>query len=109
MGLVQAAPALRRRFIREAAGLTGDVPRLENGTAGPRERSERFRGRRRPNHHRLEMRQRPVVVRIFPSVRKFGTAVESNSYSSFVPSFIWVKLTVSPMAPSPRRDAPASD
>jgi 2-octaprenyl-6-methoxyphenol hydroxylase len=31
MGLVQAAPALRRRFIREAAGLTGDVPRLLQG------------------------------------------------------------------------------
>jgi 2-octaprenyl-6-methoxyphenol hydroxylase len=31
MGLVQAAPALRRRFIREAAGLTGDVPRLMQG------------------------------------------------------------------------------
>lgn len=31
MGLVQAAPALRRRFIREAAGLTGDLPRLMQG------------------------------------------------------------------------------
>jgi 2-octaprenyl-6-methoxyphenol hydroxylase len=33
MGLVQAAPALRRRFIREAAGLTGDLPRLLQGRA----------------------------------------------------------------------------
>ncbi len=33
MGLVQAAPGLRRRFIREAAGLTGDVPRLLRGQA----------------------------------------------------------------------------
>jgi hypothetical protein len=31
MGLVNAAPALRRRFIREAAGLTGDLPRLLQG------------------------------------------------------------------------------
>ena len=28
MGLVNAAPKLRRNFIREAAGLTGDLPRL---------------------------------------------------------------------------------
>ncbi len=28
MGLVNAAPGLRRTFIREAAGLTGDLPRL---------------------------------------------------------------------------------
>ncbi|MFO8126698.1 UbiH/UbiF/VisC/COQ6 family ubiquinone biosynthesis hydroxylase [Yoonia sp.] len=28
MGLVNAAPGLRRSFIREAAGLTGDLPRL---------------------------------------------------------------------------------
>ncbi|MFO7805278.1 MAG: UbiH/UbiF/VisC/COQ6 family ubiquinone biosynthesis hydroxylase [Paracoccaceae bacterium] len=28
MGMVNAAPALRRRFIREAAGLNGDLPRL---------------------------------------------------------------------------------
>jgi 2-octaprenyl-6-methoxyphenol hydroxylase len=28
MGLVNAAPGLRRRFIREAAGLTGDLPSL---------------------------------------------------------------------------------
>jgi 2-octaprenyl-6-methoxyphenol hydroxylase len=33
MGMVQAMPALRRRFIREAAGLTGDVPRLLQGRA----------------------------------------------------------------------------
>ncbi|GHF34188.1 2-octaprenyl-6-methoxyphenyl hydroxylase [Seohaeicola zhoushanensis] len=31
MGLVNAAPALRRGFIREAAGLTGDLPRLMQG------------------------------------------------------------------------------
>ena len=31
MGLVQSLPGLRRRFIREAAGLTGDVPRLLTG------------------------------------------------------------------------------
>ncbi|WP_323766208.1 UbiH/UbiF/VisC/COQ6 family ubiquinone biosynthesis hydroxylase [Marinovum sp.] len=31
MGLVNAVPALRRSFIREAAGLTGDVPRLMQG------------------------------------------------------------------------------
>jgi 2-octaprenyl-6-methoxyphenol hydroxylase len=31
MGMVNAIPALRRGFIREAAGLTGDVPRLLQG------------------------------------------------------------------------------
>ena len=31
MGAVQAIPALRRGFIREAAGLTGDVPKLMSG------------------------------------------------------------------------------
>jgi len=31
MGAVQSMPGLRRRFIREAAGLTGDVPRLLQG------------------------------------------------------------------------------
>jgi 2-octaprenyl-6-methoxyphenol hydroxylase len=31
MGLVNALPGARRRFIREAAGLTGDVPRLLQG------------------------------------------------------------------------------
>ena len=31
MGLVNAAPGLRRGFIREAAGLTGDLPRLMRG------------------------------------------------------------------------------
>lgn len=31
MGAVQAVPGLRRAFIREAAGLTGDVPRLLMG------------------------------------------------------------------------------
>ena len=31
MGLVNAAPALRRGFIREAAGLTGDLPKLMQG------------------------------------------------------------------------------
>lgn len=33
MGLVNAFPALRRNFIREAAGLTGDLPRLMKGRA----------------------------------------------------------------------------
>lgn len=33
MGLVNAFPALRRSFIREAAGLTGDLPRLLQGRA----------------------------------------------------------------------------
>ena len=31
MGLVNAMPALRRNFIREAAGLTGDLPKLLKG------------------------------------------------------------------------------
>ena len=31
MGLVNAVPALRRGFIREAAGLNGDLPRLMQG------------------------------------------------------------------------------
>jgi 2-octaprenyl-6-methoxyphenol hydroxylase len=31
MGLVNALPGARRRFIREAAGLTGDLPRLLQG------------------------------------------------------------------------------
>lgn len=31
LGLVQSLPGLRRGFIREAAGLTGDVPRLLQG------------------------------------------------------------------------------
>ena len=31
MGLVSALPGLRRRVIREAAGLTGDLPRLMQG------------------------------------------------------------------------------
>lgn len=31
MGVVSSVPALRRRFIREAAGLTGDLPRLSQG------------------------------------------------------------------------------
>ncbi|MEM8694371.1 MAG: UbiH/UbiF/VisC/COQ6 family ubiquinone biosynthesis hydroxylase [Pseudomonadota bacterium] len=31
MGLVNAAPGLRRTFIREAAGLTGDLPKLMRG------------------------------------------------------------------------------
>jgi 2-octaprenyl-6-methoxyphenol hydroxylase len=33
MGLVGRLPGLQRRFIREAAGLTGDVPRLLQGEA----------------------------------------------------------------------------
>lgn len=33
MGVVNAIPALRRNFIREAAGLTGDLPRLMKGEA----------------------------------------------------------------------------
>jgi len=33
LGLVNAVPGLRRRFIREAAGLTGDLPRLLQGRA----------------------------------------------------------------------------
>ena len=31
MGAVNAAPALRRKFIREAAGLSGDMPKLMQG------------------------------------------------------------------------------
>jgi 2-octaprenyl-6-methoxyphenol hydroxylase len=31
LGAVGALPGLRRRFIREAAGLTGDLPRLMAG------------------------------------------------------------------------------
>ncbi|TCP40162.1 FAD-dependent monooxygenase [Rhodovulum marinum] len=31
LGVVNALPGLRRRFIREAAGLTGDLPRLMTG------------------------------------------------------------------------------
>ncbi len=31
MGLINATPALRRNFIREAAGLTGDLPKLMRG------------------------------------------------------------------------------
>jgi 2-octaprenyl-6-methoxyphenol hydroxylase len=31
MGLVSATPALRRGFMRQAAGLTGDLPRLLQG------------------------------------------------------------------------------
>ena len=33
MGLVNATPALRRGFLREAAGLTGDLPKLLRGAA----------------------------------------------------------------------------
>lgn len=33
LGAVNAMPGLRRRFIREAAGLTGDLPRLMQGRA----------------------------------------------------------------------------
>jgi 2-octaprenyl-6-methoxyphenol hydroxylase len=33
LGLVDRAPPLKRLFIREAAGLTGDVPRLLRGEA----------------------------------------------------------------------------
>ncbi|MEL6566638.1 MAG: FAD-dependent monooxygenase [Pseudomonadota bacterium] len=33
MGVVNALPGLRRSFIREAAGLTGDLPRLMKGQA----------------------------------------------------------------------------
>lgn len=33
MGLIGSLPSLRRRFIREAAGLTGDLPRLMQGRA----------------------------------------------------------------------------
>jgi 2-octaprenyl-6-methoxyphenol hydroxylase len=31
MGVVNAIPKLRRSFIREAAGLTGDLPELMRG------------------------------------------------------------------------------
>jgi 2-octaprenyl-6-methoxyphenol hydroxylase len=31
MGVVNSVPSMRRGFIREAAGLTGDVPRLMQG------------------------------------------------------------------------------
>ena len=31
LGITNALPGLRRRFIREAAGLTGDLPRLAQG------------------------------------------------------------------------------
>ena len=31
MGIINAMPGLRRGFIREAAGLTGDLPRLLQG------------------------------------------------------------------------------
>ena len=31
LGAVNATPGLRRRFIRQAAGLTGDLPRLMLG------------------------------------------------------------------------------
>jgi 2-octaprenyl-6-methoxyphenol hydroxylase len=33
MGAVNAMPSLRRRFIRTAAGLQGDLPRLLQGRA----------------------------------------------------------------------------
>ena len=33
MGLVDRAPALKQLFIREAAGLVGEVPRLLRGEA----------------------------------------------------------------------------
>ena len=33
LGLVERAPALKDMFIREAAGLTGDVPKLLRGEA----------------------------------------------------------------------------
>ena len=33
LGLVDRVPALKELFIREAAGLTGDVPRLLRGEA----------------------------------------------------------------------------
>jgi 2-octaprenyl-6-methoxyphenol hydroxylase len=31
LGIVAGVPALRRAFVREAAGLTGDLPRLLRG------------------------------------------------------------------------------
>ncbi len=33
LGLVERMPALKRVFIREAAGMTGDVPKLLRGEA----------------------------------------------------------------------------
>jgi 2-octaprenyl-6-methoxyphenol hydroxylase len=33
LGLVERAPALKDMFIREAAGLTGEVPKLLRGEA----------------------------------------------------------------------------
>jgi 2-octaprenyl-6-methoxyphenol hydroxylase len=33
LGLVERMPALKRVFIREAAGFTGDVPKLLKGEA----------------------------------------------------------------------------
>jgi len=33
LGLVDRAPALKKFFVREAAGLTGSVPRLLKGDA----------------------------------------------------------------------------
>jgi 2-octaprenyl-6-methoxyphenol hydroxylase len=33
LGLVDRAPPLKKLFIREAAGLTGDVPKLLRGEA----------------------------------------------------------------------------
>ena len=33
LGLVERAPALKSMFIREAAGLTGEVPKLLRGEA----------------------------------------------------------------------------
>jgi len=33
MGIVGSIPGLRRNFVREAAGLTGDLPRLMQGQA----------------------------------------------------------------------------
>ncbi len=53
LGLVERMPPLKRMFIREAAGFTGDVPKLMRGEAlvipppegeGGRERSERTGG-----------------------------------------------------------------
>jgi len=33
MGIVGSLPGLRRGFVREAAGLTGDLPKLLQGRA----------------------------------------------------------------------------
>jgi 2-octaprenyl-6-methoxyphenol hydroxylase len=33
MAAVSAVPAVRQRFMREAAGMTGDLPRLMQGKA----------------------------------------------------------------------------